>query len=47
MYEEENQIRFKASMLRSCLCDYSDEYILVKETIKDKKKAAQGKPNNA
>ena len=27
------QIRFKASMLQSDLCDYSDAYIVVKETI--------------
>ena len=26
-------IRFKNSMLRSDLCDYSDGYILIKETI--------------
>ena len=27
------QIRFKASMLRSDLCDFSDAYIIVKEPI--------------
>ena len=27
------QIRFKTSMLRSDLCDFSDAYIVVKETI--------------
>ena len=32
-YNENNQIRFKTSMLRSSLCDYSDAYILVKGTI--------------
>ena len=32
-YNENNQIRFKISMLRSGLCDYSDPYILVKRTI--------------
>ena len=32
-YNEDNRIRFKASMLRSGLCDYSDAYILVKGTI--------------
>ena len=32
-YNEHNQIRFKTSMLRSSLCDYSDAYILVKGTI--------------
>ena len=34
-----NNIRFKTSMIRSNLCDYSDVYILVKETI--------GVPNTA
>ena len=28
-----SQIKFKTSMLRSCLCDYSDTYILVSGTI--------------
>ena len=28
-FNEDNQIRFKASMFRSSLCDYSDAYILV------------------
>ena len=32
-YNEVNQIRFKTSLLRSSLCDYSDAHILVKETI--------------
>ena len=27
------QIRFKTSMLRSDLCDYSDAYIVVKRTV--------------
>ena len=27
------QIKFKTLMLKSCLFDYSDEYILVSETI--------------
>ena len=29
-YNEDNQIRFKTSILRSSLCDYSHAYILVK-----------------
>ena len=33
MYNENKSIRFKAPMLRSNLCDYSDAYILVKGTI--------------
>ena len=32
-YNVDNQIRFKTSMIRSCLYDYSDSYILVKGTI--------------
>ena len=32
-YNNDNQIRFKTSMLRSSLCDYSNAYILVKGTI--------------
>ena len=33
-------------MLRSSLCDYSNAYILVKETITAIRTAAQGQPNN-
>ena len=32
-YNKDNQIRFKTSMLRSSLCDYSDLHILAKEII--------------
>ena len=32
-YNTNKQIRFKTSMLRSDLCDYSDAYIVVKGTI--------------
>ena len=32
-YNVNSQIKFKTTMLKSSLCDYSDEYILVKETI--------------
>ena len=32
-YKPNKQIRFKASMLRSDLCDFSDAYIVVKEDI--------------
>ena len=32
-YNTNSQIKFKTSMLRSHLCDYSDVYILVSETI--------------
>ena len=43
-YNENKSIRFKTPMLRSCLCDYSDAYILVKCTIKV---TAPGSNNNA
>ena len=33
MNNTNSQIKFKTSMLNSSLCDYSDAYILVKETI--------------
>ena len=33
IYNKDNQIRFKTSMLRSSLCDYRDAYIFVKGTI--------------
>ena len=33
-YNTNSQIRFKTSMLRSSLCDYSEAYILVSRTIK-------------
>ena len=32
-YNENKSIRFKAPMLRSDLCDYSDAYVLVSGTI--------------
>ena len=32
-YNVNSQIKFKTTMLKSSLCDYSDSYILVKETI--------------
>ena len=32
-YKPNKQIRFKTSMLRSDLCDYSDEYIVVKGKV--------------
>ena len=32
-YEPSEQIRFKTSILRSDLCDFSDAYIVVKGTI--------------
>ena len=44
---EDNQIRFKSSVLKSRLCDYSHSYILVKGTITVENKAAQDQWNNA
>ena len=32
-YNTNSQIKFKTSLLRSSLCDYSDTYILAKGTI--------------
>ena len=40
------QIKFKTAMLKSSLCDYSDAYILVKETITVNNTAAQGAAAN-
>ena len=33
-YNVNSQVKFKTTMLKSSLCDYSDAYILVKGTIK-------------
>ena len=33
-YNVNTKIKFKTTMLKSSLCDYSDAYILVKGTIK-------------
>ena len=32
-YNKNSQIKFKTTMLNPSLCDYSDAYILVEETI--------------
>ena len=40
------QIKFKTSMLRSSLCDYSDAYILVKGNITVNNTAADGADAN-
>ena len=42
---KDNHTRFKTSMLRSSLCNYSDSYILVRGTLFENK-AAQDQPNN-
>ena len=41
-YNVNSQIKFKITMLKSSLCDYSDAYILVKGTITVNNTAAQG-----
>ena len=41
-YSPNKQIKFKTSMLRSSLCDYSDAYILVKGNITVNSTAAAG-----
>ena len=46
-YNVNSQIKFKTTILKSSLCDYSDAYILVKGTIIVNNTAAQGAANNA
>ena len=46
VYSPNKQIRFKTSMLRSSLCDYSDAYILVKGNIAVNNTAADGAAAN-
>ena len=41
-YSHNKQIKFKTSMLRSSLCDYSDAYILLKGNITVNNTAAAG-----
>ena len=42
VYNVNSQIKFKTTMLKSSLCDYSDAYILVKGTVSVNNTAAQG-----
>ena len=46
VYSPNKQIRFKTSMLRSSLCDYSDAYILVKGNITVNNTAAAANDTN-
>ena len=47
-YNVNSQIKFKTTMLKSSLCDYSDTYLLVKGTISVNNTAAEGvAANNA
>ena len=41
-YSPNKQLKFKASMLKSSLCDYSDAYILVKGNVTVNNTAAAG-----
>ena len=45
-YNVNNQIKFKTTMLKSSLCDYSDAYILVKGTISVNDTAVGAAVNN-
>ena len=45
-YNLNSQIKFKTTMLKSSLCDYSDAYILVKGTISANNTAADGAAAN-
>ena len=45
-YNVNSQIKFKTTMLKSSLCDYSDTYILAKGTITVNNTAAQGAAAN-
>ena len=45
-YNANSQIKFKTTMLKSSLCDYSDAYILVKGTISVNNTAAAGADAN-
>ena len=46
VYNVNSQIKFKTTMLKSSLCDYSDVYILAKGTISVNNSAAQGAAAN-
>ena len=46
-YNEDNQIKFKSSMLKSSFCDYSNAYILIKGTLTVANTAIKSQPNNA
>ena len=46
MYNTGSQIKWKPSMIRSSLCDYSDAYILVKGTVTVENTGTAADPNN-
>ena len=45
-YNTNSQIKFKTSVLKSTFCDYSDAYIIVKETITNVRVLAPPEPDN-
>ena len=45
-YNANSQIKFKTTMLKRSLCDYSDAYIIVKGTITVNNTAADGAAAN-
>ena len=45
-YKVNSQIKFKTTMLKSSLCNYSDVYILVKENISVNNTGTAAAPNN-
>ena len=46
LYNVNSQIKFKATMLKSSLCDYSDAYIPAKGTITFNNTGTDAAPNN-
>ena len=46
MYTTNSQIKFKASVLMSSLCDYIDVYILVSGTVTVPNTGEAANPNN-
>ena len=46
VYNANSQIKFKTTMLKSSFCDYSDAYILVKETVTVNNTGTDAAPNN-
>ena len=46
VYNFNSQIKFKTTMLKSSLCDYSDAYILFKRTITVNNTGTAASPNN-
>ena len=46
MYTTGGDIKFKITMLKSSLCDYSDAYILIKGNITVNNTAAEGATAN-